>query len=70
MTLNPFRLWRRRRRLKVAIEEEASYLRRSHGEGAYAAAEEQLNGTDLTRWGRQVKEGVAQLLRNQAGSEG
>ena len=63
MTLNPFRLIRRRWRLHVAIEDEVAHLRRIHGDGARAAALEKAKRTDLTTWGRQVVEGAAKRLK-------
>jgi len=63
MTLNPFRLIRRRRRLREAIDDEVAHLRRVHGDGARDAALEKAKRTDLTKWGRQVVEGAAKRLR-------
>ena len=59
MTLNPIKFIRRRRRLRRAIEEEVFHLRRVHGEGAHAAAQQQLGRPDLTSWGRKIVEGAA-----------
>jgi hypothetical protein len=59
MTLNPIRLIRRRRRLRRAIEDEVFHLRRVHGEGAHAAALQQLGRPDLTSWGRKIVQGAA-----------
>ena len=58
MTLDPIRFIRRRRRLRRAIEEEVFHLRRIHGEGAHAAALQQLGRPDLTSWGRRIVAGA------------
>ncbi|MEI9965147.1 MAG: hypothetical protein WDM92_11015 [Caulobacteraceae bacterium] len=60
---NPVRYLRRRRRLNEAIEMEVAYLRRLHGEHAYAVAVEKHNRPTLTRWGRKVMKGVVKRLR-------
>jgi hypothetical protein len=54
--VDPFRWYRRRRRLAREAQEEAQYLRRRHGEAAQSAAREKLARPDLTRWGRSVLE--------------
>jgi len=63
LTLNPFRLWRRHRRLRQAADQEVFYLRQRHGDGAHKAALEQLNRRELTSWGRQVMEEAARRLK-------
>ena len=64
MIPNPFRLLRRRRQLRHAIEQEAFFLQRVHGESAHRAALEKLKREDLTSWGRQVIEGAAKRLES------
>ena len=59
---HPIKAIRRRRRLRRAVEDEAFYLRRIHGEGAHAAAMAKLQRTDLTHWGRRVVEGAARQV--------
>ena len=66
MTLNPFRLYRRLRRLERQAIEEAQHLRRRHGAGALAHAEQQLARPDLTSWGRLVLRRAIRLLRSTA----
>lgn len=63
MILNPLRLYRRRQRLLREAREEAQYLRRRHGEGAIAAAREQMRRPDLTTWGHQVLEQAIRYLQ-------
>jgi hypothetical protein len=62
MVLDPLRLFRRRRRLREAIDEEVWWLRRRFGADARATALEKLNRPDLTAWGRQVYAGAAKRL--------
>jgi hypothetical protein len=63
MDLNPLRYFRRRRRLRDAIEDEVAYLRRAFGERAYDVAIQKLVRTDLTDWGRRIVEGAARRLK-------
>ncbi len=63
MTLNPFRLLRRRQRFNQAVEEEIWLLRRRHGDDAYAAALDKLQAPNLTRWGHRVMEAAAEQLK-------
>lgn len=62
-TLNPWRLWRRRQRLKRDALEEAQHLRRWHGEQAVAVAREKLARPGRTSWGRNVLVDAIKLLQ-------
>lgn len=64
MTLNPFRLYRRARRLERQAAEEAQHLRRRYGGEALLQAELQLVRPDLTSWGRLVLRRTIKLLRS------
>jgi len=66
MIIDPFRLYRRRRRLAREAFEEAQFLKRRHGEAALAVAQAQLKRADLTSWGRQVMERVVRTLGREA----
>ena len=66
VTLNFFRYLRRQRRLQRAVEEEVFYLRRAHGQEAYAMAVAKLKREDLTEWGRQIVKGAAHKLKRTA----
>jgi hypothetical protein len=63
MTLNPLRLYRRRRRMKREALEEAQYLRRRYGPEAVRVARDQLERPDLTTWGHQVLEEAIRILK-------
>ncbi|HEY8573775.1 hypothetical protein [Phenylobacterium sp.] len=63
MTINPLRLYRRRKRLEQDALEEAQLLRRRHGAMAMHAAKEKLMRLDLTAWGRKVVKRAIVLLR-------
>lgn len=63
MTLNPVRLWRRRRRLKRDALDEAQHLRRRHGDQALAIAQAKLADAQTTTWGRAVLRESIKLLR-------
>jgi hypothetical protein len=65
MIINPVRLFRRLKRLRAAVDDEASHLRRLHGEHAARVAAEKLRARDLTRWGRLVMEGALRQLRRE-----
>ena len=66
MTLNPLRIFRRRRRLRRAALEEAHYLRRRYGENAERVAREKLRRPDLTSWGQEVLIATVRLLRRRS----
>jgi hypothetical protein len=63
MELNPIRFLRRRARLEKAAKEEADFLRRRFGDGAYQAALQEAERPELTSWGRQVMRAAALQLR-------
>lgn len=65
MTLNPFRLYRRFRRLQRESLEEAQHLRRRHGALALTAAHEKLRRPEMTRWGKTVLRRAIRLLKSQ-----
>jgi hypothetical protein len=54
MTLNPWKIMRRRRRLRREAGEEVELLRRRFGAEAAEAARRKLERPDLTSWGREV----------------
>jgi hypothetical protein len=62
MIIDPFRLYRRHKRLEREALEEAHFLRRRHGEEAVAAARDRLARPDLTQWGRRVLARSVRLL--------
>ncbi len=62
MILDPFRLIRRRQKLREAIDDEVWMLRRVHGASARDTALAKLKRPDLTTWGRQVVGGAAKRL--------
>jgi len=66
MTLNPFRLYRRWRRLERQAAEEAQHLRRRYGADALTQAEQQLARPDVTSWGRLVLRRAIRRLRGRA----
>lgn len=66
LTLDPFRIYRRRRRLMREAQDEAQYLRRRHGELALSAAQAKAKSPELTRWGRRVLEEAVKLLQKEA----
>ena len=59
---DPIKLIRKRRQLRQAVEEEVAYLRRNHGQKAYAVALEKLEQPHLTSWGRKIAEGAAKQV--------
>ncbi len=63
MILNPVRLYRRWLRVRSEAAEEATMLRRRHGEDALAAAKAKLARPDLSTWGRSVLGRTVILLR-------
>ncbi len=63
MELNPLRMLRRRARLGRAARQEAEYLRMRFKDGAYEAALQAAERTDLTSWGRAVMRAAANELR-------
>lgn len=65
-TIDPFRFFRRRRRLLREAQEEAQYLRRRHGDLALVAARDKIGSPALTRWGRQVLEQTIRILKSGA----
>ena len=66
MIIDPFRLYRRHRRLVREAQEEAQFLRRRHGSSALQAAKTQLRRPDLTAWGKQVMHRTIRLLEKGA----
>ena len=62
MILNPFRLYRRWRRLQREAREEAWLARRKHGDEAAWALKVKLSDPQLTRWGRRVLKRAVRLL--------
>jgi len=62
MILNPFRLYRRWRRLEREALEEARFARRRHGDEAAWALQVKLADPQLTSWGRRVLKRAVQLL--------
>lgn len=62
MTFNPFRLYRRWRRLQREARDEAAWLKRRHGSAAREALEAKLGDPALTRWGRRVLTRARELL--------
>ncbi|WP_133254227.1 hypothetical protein [Phenylobacterium deserti] len=66
MIIDPFRLYRRHRRLVREAEEEAQFLRRRHGPSALQAARSRLDRPDLTHWGKRVMQRAIRLLEKGA----
>ena len=68
MTLNPIRLMRRRQRLQREVEDAVRFLRRAHGDQAYAVAVARVGDPGLTGWGRRIAEETARQLRGGGGA--
>lgn len=62
MTFNPFRLYRRWRRLAAEARQEAAFARRRHGDHAAAELRRKLADPALTSWGRKVVRRAVDLL--------
>ena len=69
MELNPFRALRRRARLSRAAKDEADRFRMRFNDGAYEAAVQAAERSDLTSWGRAVMRAAAEELRPRTASK-